>query len=82
VNTATTRGNKLPRRFLLLPTEDAALQVIMAARCVGYVWTEEERWLARAPEGYLLDTGSGETVFEAVAAVFERFNQQVFLQAQ
>ncbi len=71
----------LPKRFTLLP-QGSALRVMVAARCLGYVWTEEERWLARAQEGALLDTGSGETVYEAVAAVFERFNQQVFLRAQ
>ena len=49
---------------------------------MGYVWTEQDQWLARSREGMLLDTGSGETVAEALEALFLQRDEQVFLKAQ
>lgn len=71
-----------PKRFKLVPTVGGALEVVHATQCVGYVWTECGRWLARSREGTLLDTGSGMTVAEAIEALFEQRNGHVFLKAQ
>lgn len=60
----------LPKRFVLLPDDKGALEVNVSAQCVGYVWTDEEKWMAKSYSGEMLDTGSGNSVFEAVAAVF------------
>jgi hypothetical protein len=80
--TTVVDASALPKRFLLLPTEGRALRVMVAARCLGYVWTEEERWMARGSQGALLDTGSGSTVTEAVRAVFAGQSEPVLLRAQ
>ena len=66
----------LPKQFTLLPDRAGKMQVLHAATCVGYVWTEHNRWLARSREGTLLDTGSGETVTEAVSALFTKRGAQ------
>lgn len=71
----------LPKRFALLPKGEG-LRVVVAARCVGYVWSEEERWRARARGGAPLELGPGATLFEAVSAVFARQRGQRFLKAQ
>lgn len=82
VTAKEVHAEQLPKRFSLIPTEGRVLQVVVAARCLGYVWTEEERWLARGVEGSLLTTGSGETLLEAVEAVFAEQQHRVFLRAQ
>lgn len=65
-------SSELPKSFMLRPT-GGALQVMHATRCVGYVWTERDRWWARSRAGELLDTGSGNTVTEAVSALFRTY---------
>lgn len=72
----------VPKRFKLVPTAGGALEVVHAARCVGYVWTEREQWLARSREGTLLDTGSGETVAEAVEALFRKCDEHALLEVR
>ena len=71
----------VPKRFKLVPTTGGALEVVHATQCVGYVWTEQEKWLARSREGALLDTGS-KTVAEAIEALFEQRSRHIFLKAQ
>ena len=62
----------LPDRFMLVPARGGALEVVHAAQSVGYVWTEDDKWLARSQTtGALVDTGSGDTVAEAVSALFQ-----------
>lgn len=72
----------MPKRFKLVPTVGGALEVVHAAQCVGYVWSEQEQWLARSREGTLLNTGSGKTVAEAVQALFQKREEHVLLKAQ
>ena len=76
-NPASHDHDALPERFLLLPEAGNGLRVMLAAQCVGYVWSdharpvgEGERWLACGREGSPLETGPGCTLYEAVAAVF------------
>jgi hypothetical protein len=61
--------NTLPKRFVLLPGHDGVLEVNVSAQCVGYVWTDEEKWLAKDREGQPL--GMSVSLFEAVHAVFK-----------
>ncbi|MCA9838634.1 MAG: hypothetical protein KC422_17075 [Trueperaceae bacterium] len=63
----------LPKRFALLPSSDGSMKVNVAARCVGYVWSEKEKWLAKDSSGAPLDTGAGQSVLEAVTAVFRAY---------
>ncbi len=63
----------LPKRFALLPSSDGYMKVNVAARCVGYVWPEQEKWLAKDSRGAILDTGAGQSVLEAVTAVFRAY---------
>lgn len=63
----------LPKRFALLPSSDGSMKVDVATQCVGYVWSEKERWLAKDSQGTLLDTGAGRSVLEAVTAVFKAY---------
>jgi hypothetical protein len=64
--------NALPKRFVLLPAQDGVLEVNVSAQCVGYVWTDDEKWLAKDREGHSL--GVSVSLYEAVHAVFSRTN--------
>lgn len=61
--------NALPKRFVLLPAQDGVLEVNVSAQCVGYVWTDDDKWLAKDREGQSL--GVSVSLFEAVHAVFK-----------
>jgi uncharacterized membrane-anchored protein YjiN (DUF445 family) len=61
--------NTLPKRFVLLPAHDGVLEVNVSAQCVGYVWTDDNKWLAKDREGQSL--GVSVSLFEAVHAVFK-----------
>jgi hypothetical protein len=61
--------NTLPKRFVLLPSDGGVLEVSVSAQCVGYVWTDDDMWLAKDREGQPL--GVGMSLFEAVHAVFK-----------
>ncbi len=61
--------NTLPKRFVLLPAHDGVLEVNVSAQCVGYVWADEEKWLAKDREGQSL--GMSVSLLEAVQAVFK-----------
>ena len=61
--------NALPKRFVLLPAHDGVLEVNVSAQCVGYVWTDEDKWLAKDREGQSL--GVSVSLYEAVHAVFK-----------
>lgn len=63
-------ANQLPKRFTLMPTGSASMQVLIASDCIGHVWNEDDRWLACDISGQLLDTGSSQTVLEAVTILF------------
>lgn len=79
--TSTPRAKTgLPKRFMLMPDKDT-LQVVYAAQCIGHVWAEQNRWWARTRNGTLLDT-SGQSVLEAVTALFDEQNQPSLLKAQ
>jgi hypothetical protein len=65
------RKQTLPKRFLLTPSSDGSLEVTVARQCLGYIWPDHDRWLARDSEGALLDTGTGESALAAVSAVFQ-----------
>ena len=75
-------GGGLPKRFALLPTHGDGLQVVVAAQCVGYVWSDRERWRANARGGEVLELGPAATLYEAVSAVFARQREQRVLKAQ
>ncbi len=72
-NAVAGSESMLPKRFALLPSSDGSLQVNLAKQCVGSVWPEQEKWLAKDSQGAMLDTGSGCSVFEAVTAVFKAY---------
>lgn len=71
--TAAGTETTLPKRFALLPSSDGSMKVNVATHCVGYVWSEKEKWLAKDSQGALIDTGAGKSVFEAVTAVFRAY---------
>ncbi len=61
--------NTLPKRFVLLPSPDGVLEVSVSAQCVGYVWTDDNKWLAKDRKGQAL--GTSVSLYEAVHAVFK-----------
>ena len=64
--------NALPKRFVLLPSDGGVLEVNVSAETVGYVWTDEDKWLAKDREGQSL--GVSVSLFEAVNAVFRTYS--------
>jgi uncharacterized membrane-anchored protein YjiN (DUF445 family) len=65
-------ANSVPKRFVLLPAHDGVLEVNVSAQCVGYVWTDDNQWLAKDREGQSL--GVSVSLFEAVNAVFKTYS--------
>jgi hypothetical protein len=65
--------NALPKRFVLLPAQDGVLEVSVSAQCVGYVWTDDEKWLAKDRDGHSL--GVSVSLYEAVHAVFSTYSR-------
>lgn len=65
-------SNSVPKRFVLLPAHDGVLEVNVSAQCVGYVWTDDNQWLAKDREGQSL--GVSVSLFEAVNAVFKTYS--------
>ena len=70
MNETYLQAASLPKQFSLFPLSQG-FEVNVAKTCVGYVWTDKNRWLAKNAQGKLLDTGSGESVYEAVSALFQ-----------
>jgi hypothetical protein len=63
------KSNAVPKRFVLLPVHDGVLEVNVSAQCVGYVWPNENQWMAKDRDGQPL--GVSVTLHEAVKAVFQ-----------
>ncbi|MGL4610825.1 MAG: hypothetical protein ACRCYY_14290 [Trueperaceae bacterium] len=59
----------VPKRFALLPSSEGVFEVNVSAQCVGYVWTDDNQWLAKDRTGQHL--GGNVTLHEAVRAVFQ-----------
>lgn len=79
-STQPSAASGLPKRFMLIP-DQGTLQVIYAAQCIGHVWSEQNRWWARTTEGTVLEI-KGQSVLEAVTALFDEKNRHILLKAQ